>query len=241
MSIVYCNASNIGQLLKEINHGLNIGDKVKLKIQMDNHLYFGYFVYYGFRIITFIDEGQGLVVDIIKEKTIGFISDKKYSWLIKLPRTGKDGKRIFVYKFRTMQPYAEYLQDFVVDVNGLNSDGTIRNDFRITKVGKFLRKYWLDEIPMILNFLNGDLKIIGFRPLSDVMLSAYPNDFVKVRNRYKPGLIPPYYVDRPKTFNEIIESEKRYIKRYENRGFITDIIYFFKFLNVLIFKGVRSS
>jgi lipopolysaccharide/colanic/teichoic acid biosynthesis glycosyltransferase len=241
MSIVYCNASNIGQLLKEINSGLNIGDRVELKIQMDKNLYYGYFVYYGFRIITLIDRGQKLIVDITKQKTIKTICDKKYSWLIKLPRTGKYGKRIYVYKFRTMEPYSEYLQDFVVDTNGLNGDGTIKNDFRITKIGRFLRKYWLDELPMLFNLLNGDLKLIGFRPLSDVMLSTYPNDFVKTRSRYKPGLIPPYYIDRPKNFEGIIESEKRYIKKYENRGFRTDISYFFKFLNALFLKGVRSS
>ena len=241
MSRVYCNASNIGQLLKEINSGLSVGDGVELKIQMDKSLYYGYFIYYGFRIITLIDRGQKLIVDIIKEKTIGTISDKEYSCLIKLPRTGKNAKRIYVYKFRTMQPYSEYLQDFVVNANGLNSDGTIKNDFRITKVGRFLRKYWLDELPMIFNLLIGDLKLIGFRPLSDVMLNSYPKEFIEVRNRYKPGLIPPYYIDRPKSFEGIIESEKRYIEKYENRGVRTDISYFFKFLNALFFKGVRSS
>jgi len=241
MSVVYCNASNIGKLLIEINTGLNTGDRVKLKIHKDKNIYYGYFIYYGFQIVNLMEKGKQLIVDISKEKTVGYIDDKKYSWLIKLPRTGADGKRIYVYKFRTMQPYSEYLQDFVINTNGLNSDGTIKNDFRITKVGRFLRKYWLDELPMLINLLNGDLKLMGFRPLSDVMLNTYPKEFVKVRNRYKPGLIPPYYIDRPKSFDGIIESEKRYIKKYENRGISTDISYFFKFLNALFFKGVRSS
>jgi hypothetical protein len=73
------------------------------------------------------------------------------------------------------------------------------------------------------------------------MLSAYPKDFVEIRNRYKPGLIPPYYIDSPQTFDEIIESEMRYIKMYEEKGYMADIIYFFKFLNACILKGVRSS
>ncbi len=238
---VYCNASNIGKLLEEINRGLSIGDSIELKIQKDKSLYYGHFFYYGFKIMNLMEMGQRSIVNIAKQKSVKAISDKKYSWLIKLPRTGKGGKRIYVYKLRTMQPYAEYLQDFVVNTNGLNSDGTIRNDFRITKIGKFLRRYWLDELPMIFNLLNGDLKLIGFRPLSDVMLNAYPKEFVKIRNRYKPGLIPPYYIDRPKDFEGIIESEKKYIERYEKRGNSTDISYFFKFLNALLFKGVRSS
>jgi lipopolysaccharide/colanic/teichoic acid biosynthesis glycosyltransferase len=243
MSTIYCNSSNIGKLLEEINIGLEIGNEIKLKIILDKSmsLYYGYFVYYGFQIINIIEIGKKVIVDISKQKTIGDICDKKYSWLIKLPRTGIYGKRIYVYKFRTMQPYAEYIQDFVINTNGLNNDGTIKNDFRITKVGRFLRRYWLDELPMILNLLKGDLKLIGFRPLSDVMLNTYPKNFVKIRNRYKPGLIPPYYIDKPKNFDGLIESEERYIKQYISRGSITDVIYFCKFINALLFKGVRSS
>ena len=241
-SIIYCNSSNIGELLEEINAGLNIGDEVKLKIHLDNKsIYYGYFVYHGFKIKSIVELTKKIIVDIYKIKTIQLISDKRYSMLIKLPRTGKDGKRIFVYKLRTMQPYSEYIQDFVIERNGLNEDGTIRNDFRITKWGMFLRKYWLDELPMLINFIKGDLKLIGVRPLSDVMLSTYPKDFVKERNKYKPGLIPPYYIDKPDCFDELIESERRYLEKYSKSGIFTDIVYFCKFLNAIIFRGIRSS
>jgi lipopolysaccharide/colanic/teichoic acid biosynthesis glycosyltransferase len=242
MSIVNCDVSNIGNVLKEINHGLNIGEEIKLNIQLDNSktIYQGYFAYHGFRIQNTIEESKKIVVNISKKQHLERIEDKKYSWLIKLPRTGKYGKRIFVYKLRTMQPYSEYIQDYVIEKNGLNEDGTIRNDFRITKIGKFLRKYWLDELPMLLNFFKGDLKLIGFRPLSDTMLNAYPADFVPIRNNYKPGLIPPYYIDKPDSFEDLIKSEKNYIQKYSKNGFITDIIYFNKFLIAILFKGVRS-
>ena len=240
-STIYCSASNIGKLLEEVNSGLNTGDGITLKIQLDKRLYYGYFVYYGFEIINLIEMGKKSIVKVIKHKTIKSIRDKRYSFLIKLPRTGKDGKRIFVYKLRTMQPYSEYIQDFVVQKNGLNDNGTIKNDFRITKVGKFLRKYWLDELPMLINLLNGDLKLIGFRPLSDTMLNSYPEEFVKERNRYKPGLIPPYYIDRPNDFEGLIESEQRYIEKYKKNKFLTDSLYFYKFLNAIFIKGVRSS
>jgi len=241
MSTIYCNSSNIGKLLEEINTGLNIGDEVKLNIQLDESIYYGYFAYHGFKIRYFIEYTKKTIVDIIKSKNIPLIFDKKYSMFIKLPRTGKNGKRIFVYKLRTMQPYSEYIQDFVIEKNGFNNDGTIKNDFRITKFGMFLRRYWLDELPMLFNLFNGNLKLIGFRPLSDTMLNAYPKDFVQERNQYKPGLIPPYYIDRPDGFSELIESEKRYIDKYKKRGFITDVIYFCKFLNAIFFRGVRSS
>jgi lipopolysaccharide/colanic/teichoic acid biosynthesis glycosyltransferase len=239
--MVYCNASNIGNLLVKINSELDTGDRIKLKIEMDKNLYYGYFIYYGFEILNLVENNKKSIVDITKKETINSISDKKYSWLIKLPRTGKNGKRIFVYKLRTMQPYSEYIQDFIVKKNGLNEDGTIRNDFRITKVGKILRKYWIDELPMLINFFKGDLKLIGFRPLSDTMLSAYPKEFVVERNKYKPGLIPPYYIDSPDTFEGLIESEKKYIKKYKVDRFRTDVKYFFMFLNKVLLKGVRSS
>jgi len=241
VSTIYCNSSSIGKLLEEINSGLNIGDEVKLNIRLDRSIYYGYFIYHGFKIQHYLELGKKIIVDIVKSQNIPLILDKKYSIFIKLPRTGKNAKRIFVYKLRTMQPYSEYLQDFVIEKNGFNKDGTIKNDFRITKFGMFLRKYWLDELPMFFNLFNGDLKIIGFRPLSDTMLSAYPKDFVEERNRYKPGLIPPYYIDRPDSFEGLIESEKRYINQYKQRKFMTDVIYFYKFLNAVFLRGVRSS
>lgn len=241
MSTIYCNASNIGKLLEEINYGLTKGDKVTLKIQQDKTLYYGYFVYYGFKILDTVEIGQKSIINIIKNETIGKIKDKKYSIFIKLSRTGKNGKRIYVYKLRTMQPYSEYIQDYVVQKNGLNDNGTIKNDFRITEWGMFLRRYWLDELPMLINFLKGDLKLVGVRPLSDIKLSIYPKEFVLIRNKYKPGLIPPFYVDNPINFEEVIESEKKYIRNYEAQGFITDIKYFFMFLNNVLIKGIRST
>jgi len=202
----------------------------------------GYLVYKGFEIISVKRKINNIyIVKIKKVKYISRKKDKKYSFLIKLPRTGKNGKKIYVYKFRTMQPYSEYIQDLVIRYNGLNNDGTIRNDFRITKLGRFLRKYWLDELPMLINWFRGDLKLIGVRPLSDTMLNQYPRDFVEIRNNHKPGLIPPYYIDSPKSFEGIIESEIKYIKAYDEKGYITDVKYFFMFLKKVIFGGVRSS
>jgi lipopolysaccharide/colanic/teichoic acid biosynthesis glycosyltransferase len=243
MSEIYCNALNIGTQLKEINKTLNVGEELKVTVDLNKSqkLYYGYFAYHGFKVKSLIEESTEVIVNIVKNQNIQPTLDKKYSWLIKLPRTGKNGQRIYVYKLRTMQPYSEYIQDFVIEKNGLNEDGTIRNDFRITKFGKFLRKYWLDELPMLINFAKGDLKLIGVRPLSDTMLSQYPSDFVTIRNQHKPGLIPPYYVDNPDSFEGIIESEKKYIKLYEEKGFIIDIKYFFMFLNRVLFKGTRSS
>ncbi len=206
-----------------------------------NQINLAYLVYKGFKIVNIENIDKNIKKITIKRVLATLKEDKKYSWLIKLPRSGKNGKRIYVYKLRTMYPYSEYLQTEIIRMNGLNDDGTIKDDFRITKFGKFARKFWLDELPMLLNFIKGDLKIIGIRPLSDSMLSLYPKDFVNFRNQFKPGLIPPYYIDCPKNFNELIESEKKYLLKYKKNPLLTDLTYFIKFIDRVLFKGVRSS
>jgi len=222
---------------------MKVGESKELVCTIDYFKKFnlGYLIYQGFEVTNVEDLEDNRKKITITRVFDALKEDKHYSWLIKLPRTGKNGKRIYDYKMRTMQPYSEYLHKAMIQIVGFNCDGTIKNDFRITKAGKFMRKYWLDELPMLLNFFKGDLKVIGIRPLSDAMLSHYPQDFVPIRNKYKPGLIPPYYIDKPRTFDEIIESEKRYLEKYEKQRVLTDIEYFFKFLKRILFDGVRSS
>ena len=222
---------------------MKIGEVKEVIFDINNlkELNLGYLIYQGFELISSEHIEKSLKKIKIKRVSLNKKEDKTYSLLIKLPRTGKHGKRIYVYKLRTMYPYSEYLHLAIIKINGLRDDGTIRNDFRITKLGRFFRKYWIDELPMLLNFLKGDLKIIGVRPLSDAMLSQYPADFIPFRNQFKPGLIPPYYIDRPKSFEEIIESEKRYLELYEKAPIKTDLIYFCKFLDRVLLKGVRSK
>lgn len=230
--------------LQMLNQSLDINDSanIVIKRKKGQPIYLGICIYYGFNIVSKLEFEERVVLNLKKEKDIDKnLQPKKYSLFIKLPRTGKNGKRIYVYKLRTMQPYSEYLQDYIVKINGLNSDGTIKDDFRITKIGKFLRRYWLDELPMIINWIKGDLKLIGVRPLSDSMLNTYPKEYVKERKQFKPGLIPPYYIDQPKTFDELIESEKRYLQKYKKYGWKTDLSYFLKFLQLFLFKGIRSS
>ena len=89
-----------------------------------------------------------------------------YGPLIHLNRVGKGGEIIKVFKLRTMHPYAEYLQQYIYDKNSLSEGGKIKNDFRISRLGSAFRKYWIDEIPMLINLFKGELKLIGTRPLS---------------------------------------------------------------------------
>jgi lipopolysaccharide/colanic/teichoic acid biosynthesis glycosyltransferase len=167
--------------------------------------------------------------------------DVTYSPIVKLKRIGKGGKIIAVYKMRTMHPYSEFLQDFIYKNNKLSEGGKFRDDFRVTSLGRFMRKFWLDELPMILNVLRGEIKIVGVRPLSKHYFNLYPLEVQNKRIKYKPGLIPPFYVDLPKTFDEIVASEIKYLEKYEKAPFYTDFKYFFIVLWNILVKSVRSK
>lgn len=195
----------------------------------------------GFRVMDakLISGTLYFVAAKIKEPT--YDSEPSYGPIYKMKRIGKDGKMIQVYKVRTMHPFSEYLQEYIYEQNALREGGKFNNDFRISTLGRFLRKYWLDELPMILNLLKGDLKIVGVRPLSSHYLSLYDDDLKSKRLKFKPGLIPPYYADLPKTLEEIMESENRYLNAYAHSPFFTDIKYFFKALKNILFKRARSN
>lgn len=115
-----------------------------------------------------------------------------YGPFVKLNRIGKNGKIIKVYKFRTMHPFSEFIQDYVVKMNGYNKAGKPANDFRVTSWGRVFRKYWMDEFPQIINVLKGQMRIVGVRPLSPTRFNEL-SEFLKTeRVREKPGCIPPY-------------------------------------------------
>lgn len=82
-------------------------------------------------------------------------------------RTGKGGHRFHMYKFRTMVPDAEELKAKYAHLNELQyPDFKITNDPRITRIGKFLRKTSLDELPQLFNILKGEMSLVGPRPTS---------------------------------------------------------------------------
>ncbi len=159
----------------------------------------------------------------------------------KMRRLGKNFKPLDVYKIRTMHPYAEYLQRFVYDRFKLQEGGKLNNDFRITYWGKILRKFWLDELPMVYNWLKGDLKLVGCRPLSQQYFNLYTEELKQLRMKYKPGLIPPFYADNPKTLTEIMESEMKYLRLYSENPFRTDLRYFLRCIHNILIRGRRSA
>jgi len=195
----------------------------------------------GFECINekFVDGNLYFVVQKTKEPS--FDEKPTYGPFIRLKRYGKKGKLIGVYKMRTMHAYSEYLQEYVYMKNKLQDGGKFSNDFRVTAAGRFMRKFWLDELPMVFNLLNGDMKIVGVRPLSKHYFNLYSEEMKEKRSRFKPGLVPPFYADLPKTFEEIMNSESKYLDAYAKNPLWTDIRYFFKAFYNIFFKRARSN
>jgi len=96
----------------------------------------------------------------------------------KYERIGKDGKPFVPFKFRTM------IKDAIEKSLGYN---IVKNDERITKIGKFLRKWGIDELPQLINVLKGEMSLVGPRPTFQYQVEKY-NDFQKKRLIMKPGI-----------------------------------------------------
>ncbi|MBM6593008.1 sugar transferase [Microvirga pudoricolor] len=190
---------------------------------------------------TFESAGQFFI--IAQRETATFIERPAPSKgvLFKMNRVGQFGRVICVYKLRTMHPYSEYLQEYMHRNHGLDVGGKFKHDFRIISPGRFMRKYWLDEIPMLLNLLKGDIKLVGVRPLSMQYFSLYPQEARTLRMNYKPGLIPPYYADLPKDFEAIVESELRYLKSYNQAPYLTDAKYLCQIAYNILWKRAYSK
>jgi Sugar transferases involved in lipopolysaccharide synthesis len=170
------------------------------------------------------------------------IQKRIYGPLIRLRRHGRNGELIQVYKMRTMHPFSEYLQTYIYDRNSLSAGGKFYKDIRVTTLGYFMRKYWIDELPMFFNLLSGEMKLVGVRPLSNQYFSLYSKELQEKRVKYKPGLLPPFYADMPQTLAEIQQSEMKYLVSCETKGvFVTDLKYLVLILKNILIKNARSA
>ena len=213
----------------------------KKNIAMSKVELLGRLYYAGFEIISEEEVGELHYFAVKKKQEPCTSNCPSYFPVIKLKRVGKSGKMITVYKLRTMHPYSEFLQEYIYNRNKLDEGGKIKDDFRISAFGTFMRKFWIDEIPMLINLLKGDIKLFGVRPISKQYYDLYSDELKQLRIKNKPGLIPPYYADLPKNIDEIMESEKKYILEFKKRPYLTDFKYLNKALFNIIIKGNRSK
>jgi len=148
-------------------------------------------------------------------------------------RVGKDGRKFTIMKFRTMVENAESLTGAVYAAD---------NDPRITKIGRFLRKWRLDEIPQLVNVIKGDMGLIGPRPEREIFIREFEEKipFYTQRLLVRPGLTGwaqvkfPYASSIEQT-EEKLQYDLYYIK---NMSFILDFVVFLKTIRVVLFgKG----
>jgi lipopolysaccharide/colanic/teichoic acid biosynthesis glycosyltransferase len=197
--------------------------------------------YCGFKIVDYAEIDNKLYFIGMKVRKPSADESPSYGPLIKMRRVSKDGKYIYVYKLRTMHPYAEYLHSYMIEKNGYNENGKIKNDFRVTSWAKFIRKFYLDEMPQLINFLKGELSIIGVRPVSDVYLREYPDEIRNQRDDFKPGCIPPYVALKMPGKEGCIESERIYMMQKKKHPIWTDVKFFTLSVYNILTKKVHSK
>ena len=137
-------------------------------------------------------------------------------------RAGKDLKSFKIYKFRSMYKDADSkLKDLLKDNEQTGHAFKIKNDPRITKVGKFIRKVSIDELPQLLNIIRGDMSIVGPRPILPWQMEEC-NEYEKQRLIVQPGLTCYWQISGRSDikWEQWVELDLDYI---ENMSLWTDI------------------
>jgi exopolysaccharide biosynthesis polyprenyl glycosylphosphotransferase len=136
--------------------------------------------------------------------------------LFKQVRVGKNGKEFVCYKFRSMVDNADEMRSQLADLN--ESTGPlfkIRNDPRLTRVGRFIRRYSLDELPQLYNVLRGEMSLIGPRPNLPEEVAQY-QEWMKKRLSVSPGLTGLWQVSGRSdlTFDEMVLLDIYYVENW---------------------------
>jgi lipopolysaccharide/colanic/teichoic acid biosynthesis glycosyltransferase len=143
-------------------------------------------------------------------------------------RVGRHGKEFYMYKFRTMYANADKMIDQLAKQNEM--DGPVfkmKNDPRITRVGKYLRKLSLDELMQFFNVLKGDMTLVGPRPPLPREVQYY-TDYQKLRLLVTPGLTCTWQISKNRNdipFEQWVEMDIEYI---QTRTFFNDLLIMLK-------------
>jgi Undecaprenyl-phosphate galactose phosphotransferase WbaP len=151
------------------------------------------------------DDTLKRVIDIVCSVVLGFLSlpvllltailiklDSPGPVIYKQARMGKGGRKITIYKFRSMQENAdriltEYLAKHPHARKEWNETQKLRDDPRITRVGRWIREFSVDELPQLMNVMNGDMSLVGPRPILFDQKYMY-GDRIDLYMRVRPGL-----------------------------------------------------
>jgi Undecaprenyl-phosphate galactose phosphotransferase WbaP len=158
----------------------------------------------------------------------------------KQPRVGQGGRLFQCYKFRSMRTDAEEVLDRTLAENPeaaeeWNKFQKLKNDVRITKFGRFMRRTSIDELPQLINVLRGDMSLVGPRPCMAGQEDFYAEDFSSYES-VRPGITGPWQVSgrNQLTFKERVTLEAWYAR---NWSLWLDIVILLKTIPTLLKRG----
>lgn len=163
--------------------------------------------------------------------------DSKGPVLFKQRRLGLNGKVFLIYKFRSMVENAEFMG------TGLFN---LENDPRVTRIGRLLRNYSLDELPQLINVIKGELSLVGPRPPVEYELGKYENFDDKLKKRFtvKPGITGLAQINgrNQLSWDEKIIYDLEYIEKFNKYGILYDIVILFRtFIKVFKREGIYEN
>ena len=186
------------------------------------------------RIIDIVASFTGLIVlsPLMLVVSILIKLESKGEVIFKQKRVGLNGKEFYMYKFRSMVVNAEELKEKLAAQNEMSGPMfKMKDDPRVTKVGKFIRKTSLDELPQLWNVLKGDMSLVGPRPSLPKEVAQF-EDWMHRRLEVKPGLTCYWQVSGRNNidFEDWMKLDIRYV---EERNLFVDIKLIFKTIFVL--------
>ena len=139
------------------------------------------------------------------------------------PRSGRGGRQFPFFKFRSMVVNAEAQQESLLNQN--ESDGVlfkIAEDPRVTRVGRFIRRWSIDELPQLWNVVRGDMNLVGPRPLPMRDLQGAEKDqeiryWLELRGKVKPGITGPWQVSGRSNlgFQDMVQLDIAYVQNWD--------------------------
>lgn len=215
--------------MQEMEEDLRV---TQVEFRKENEKNLGYFIIK--RIIDIMGALCGILIisPVMIVVAIWIKLDSKGPVFFAQNRVGQGGKRFLMYKFRSMCPDAEGLLHKLEEDNEMSGPMfKIKEDPRITKIGKFIRKTSIDELPQLINILKGEMSLVGPRPSLPKEVAQFTS-FQKQRLVAKPGLTCYWQVEGRSdvSFEEWMEMDVEYLK---DRNTLVDIVLIFKTVGVL--------
>lgn len=186
------------------------------------------------RFIDLLGSFVGLIVlsPIILIVSLLIKFESKGPVIFSQDRIGKNGKTFKMYKFRSMVVNAEELKEKLKEQNEMSGPMfKMKEDPRVTKIGKFIRKTSIDELPQLINVLKGDMSLVGPRPSLPKEVEQF-EDWMMERLEVKPGLTCYWQVSGRNNidFEDWMKLDIKYVRE---RNTLTDIKLIFKTVFVL--------